>query len=168
MSKLSTASAITAIVGEGRVTFAPGYRVGRRDTDDDMAQLIGQAVAAAASAETVVCFLGLPAHFESEGFDRTHLRLPDAQLRLIAAVAAANPRVVVVLVNGSTVEMATWIDHAPAVLECWLGGQAAGGGIADVLSGRVNPGGRLAETQPIPLYRCQVAGSLHGPVAMLR
>ena len=152
---------ITAIVGEGRVAFAPGYRIGRRDTDDDMAQLIDDAVAAAASADTVVCFLGLPAHFESEGFDRTHIRLPDAQLRLIAAVAAANPRVVVVLVNGSTVEMATWVDHAPAVLECWLGGQAAGGGIADVLTGRTNPGGRLAETVPVRLE--DVPSSLNFP-----
>ena len=142
---------LIAIVGEERITFAPGYRIGRRDTGHDAADLLARAVAAAAAAETVVCFLGLPAHDESEGFDRTHMRLPAGQLQLIAAVAAANPQVIVVLVNGSTVEMTSWVHRVPAVLECWLGGQAAGGGVADVLTGRAEPGGRLAETIPVHL-----------------
>ena len=107
-----------------------------------------QAVAVAAAAETVVMLIGLPGADESEGFDRTHLRLPANQIAALHAVAAANPNVVVVLVNGSTVELGEVTPHARALVEAWLGGQAAGGAIADVLSGKVNPSGRLAETVP--------------------
>ena len=92
--------------------------------------------------------IGLPGADESEGFDRTHMNLPANQIAALHAVAAANPNVVVVLVNGSTVELGEVIPHARALVEAWLGGQAAGGAIADVLSGEVNPSGRLAETVP--------------------
>jgi beta-glucosidase len=95
--------------------------------------------------------LGLPAADESEGFDRTHLNLPADQLAALAAVAAVNPNVVVVLVNGSTVVLDRVLPYAKGLLEAWLGGQAAAGGIADVLSGAVNPSGRLAETIPLRL-----------------
>ena len=92
--------------------------------------------------------LGLPAADESEGFDRTHMNLPANQLKTLEAVAAANPNVVVVLVNGSTVLLDRVTPHAQALVEAWLGGQAAAGGIVDVLTGAVNPSGRLAETIP--------------------
>ena len=92
--------------------------------------------------------IGLPGADESEGFDRTHMNLPANQIAALHAVAAANPNVVVVLVNGSTVELGEVAPHARALVEAWLGGQAAGGAIADVLSGKVNPSGRLAETVP--------------------
>ena len=92
--------------------------------------------------------IGLPGADESEGFDRTHMRLPANQIAALHAVAAANPDVVVVLVNGATVELGEVVPHARALVEAWLGGQAAGGAIADVLSGAVNPSGRLAETFP--------------------
>lgn len=92
--------------------------------------------------------IGLPGADESEGFDRTHMRLPANQIATLHAVTAANPNVVVVLVNGSTVELGEVTPHARALVEAWLGGQAAGGAIADVLSGKVNPSGRLAETVP--------------------
>ncbi len=127
------------------VTFAAGYGLGET-TDDEALQAEAQQVAAA--ADTVVMVIGLPGADESEGFDRTHLDLPANQRAALAAVAAANPQVVVVLVNGSTVVLGDVIPHAQALVEAWLGGQAAAGGIADVLTGTVNPSGRLAETIP--------------------
>lgn len=98
--------------------------------------------------DVVVVFLGLPGADESEGFDRTHMDLPAVQLEALKAVAAANPNVVGVLVNGSTVVLGDVAPHTPGLLETWLGGQAAGGAIADVLCGAVNPSGRLAESVP--------------------
>lgn len=139
---------LEAALGPGRVRFAPGYAI-EQTTDD--AQLLADALEVAKQADVVVCFLGLPGSFESEGFDRTHIDLPTNQTELLEAVAAANPNVVVVLVNGSVVRVSHWIDSIPAVLECWLGGQASGGAIADVIAGRVNPSGRLAETMPVRL-----------------
>jgi beta-glucosidase len=98
-----------------------------------------------------VAFLDLPAADESEGFDRTHMNLPANQTALLPRLAEANPNVVVVLANGSAVRVAGWDRHAPAILECWLSGQAAGGAVADLLVGAANPSGRLAETLPLRL-----------------
>ena len=125
---------------------AAGLRV-ESATGDDPAE----AVALARRAGTVVLFLGLAAGDESEGADRDHLDLPAAQTELVEQLAEANPRLVVVLCNGSAVRMTPWDEHAPAILEIWLSGQAAGGAVADVLLGNVNPSGRLAETLPLRL-----------------
>ncbi|VTR78378.1 glycoside hydrolase family 3 C-terminal domain-containing protein [Cellulomonas hominis] len=129
--------------------FAAGFSVagveGSQDADD--AALLAEAVDAARGAGTVLLFLGLPAPDESEGYDRTHLGLPANQLAVLRAVAAVNPRVVVVLANGSAVTV-EWQDDAAAVLETWLGGQAGGSAVADLLLGVRNPSGRLAETIP--------------------
>jgi beta-glucosidase len=143
---------LRALLGDDRVTFAPGYTIdGGSDAGGDTDRLRAEAVAAATAADTVVCFLGLPGSWESEGFDRTHMDLPPDQVATLEAVLAVNARVVVVLVNGATVVVDGWVDRVPAIVEAWLGGQAAGGGVADVLTGAVNPGGRLAETMPIRL-----------------
>jgi beta-glucosidase len=130
------------------VVFAPGFTI---EPDQSATELADQAVAVAADADVVVAFLGLPARDESEGFDRTNIDLPSHQRDLLARLAVANPRLVVVLANGSSVAVADWVEHAPAVLECWLSGQAAGGAVADLLLGAANPSGRLAETIPMRL-----------------
>ncbi|WP_350348104.1 glycoside hydrolase family 3 C-terminal domain-containing protein [Agromyces sp. G08B096] len=146
---------IEAIAGEGRVVFAPGFTLDGAGADAEgdapgERALVDEAVAAAAGADVVLAFLGLPSAAESEGFDREHLRLPARQLALLDAVREANPNVVVVLANGGVVEL-PFADHVPAIVEGWLGGQAGSGAIADVLFGRVNPSGRLAETIPLRL-----------------
>src|SRR3954451_19957967 len=148
-------------VPEGvEVEFAPGFRIdgtgaegaeGADGSGADDATLAEEAVALAARAGTVVAFLGLPASEESEGFDRTHIRLPENQTGLVARLAEANPNLVVVLSNGSAVQLSGWDHHARAVLECWLSGQAAGGAAIDLLLGAADPSGRLAETLPLRL-----------------
>jgi beta-glucosidase len=137
--------AVTAMAGD--LSFSPGFLL----SGEEDPGLLSGAVTAAAAADVAIVFLGLPDEAESEGFDRKHLDLPGVQLRLLEAVARANPRVVVVLANGGVVEVASWEHHARAVLEGWLTGQAGGGAIADLLFGRVNPSGRLAETIPVRL-----------------
>ena len=139
---------VVSTFGEERVLFAPGF--GLDDVTAD-ATLRAEAVEVARRADTVVCFLGLPGSYESEGFDRSHMDLPSNQLPLLEAVVEANPRVAVVLVNGSTVTTSGWDETVPAIVEAWLGGQAAGSAIVDVLTGAVNPSGRLAESIPIRL-----------------
>ena len=141
---------LRAAVPDGvEIVFAPGFTI--EPDQSAAAELAEQAVAVAADADVVVAFLGLPARDESEGFDRTHIDLPGAQRDLLARLAAANPRLVVVLANGSSVAVADWVEQVPAVLECWLSGQASGGAVADLLLGKANPSGRLAETIPMRL-----------------
>lgn len=138
-----TTSALKAAEGL-KVTYAQGYSAALDTTTDEQ---IAEAVEAARKAKVAVVFAGLPDSYESEGYDRTHMRMPECQNRLIEAVAAANPNTVVVLHNGSPVEM-PWIDKVGAVLEAYLGGQAVGIATVQVLFGDVNPSGHLAETFP--------------------
>ncbi|WP_231916137.1 glycoside hydrolase family 3 C-terminal domain-containing protein [Microbacterium karelineae] len=137
---------IERIAGAGRVTFAPAFTLDADLVRDEV--LASEAVAVAAAAPVVLLFLGLPDRDESEGYDREHLSLPANQLALLDAVRTVNSRVVVVLSHGGVVEL-PFADDVPAIVEGWLGGQAGGGAIADVLYGKVNPSGRLAETIPM-------------------
>ncbi len=139
-------SALEAAAGR-KVTYARGYDAHATKTDD---ALLTEAVEAARRADAAVVFAGLPDAFESEGADRKHMRLPENQNTLIAAVAEANPRTVVVYHGGSPAEL-PWLDRAAAVLCMYLGGEQSGAAAADLLWGDVNPSGHLAETWPVRL-----------------
>lgn len=143
--------AIRALAGNAGISFAPGFTVdGSPESTPDSA-LQEEAVALAAAADVVLLFLGLPASFESEGFDRDHIDLPAEQTDLLDAVVAVNPKVAVVLANGAVVGVSSWAEKVPAILEGWLGGQAGGSATADLLFGIANPSGRLTETIPLRL-----------------
>lgn len=129
---------------EANVTYAQGYY---RDLDTIDEALIEEAKKVASQADTVILFAGLPDRYESEGYDRVHLHIPENQKRLIETVAEVNPNIVVVLSNGAPIEM-PWLDKIKGLLEGYLGGQALGGAIADILFGDANPSGKLAETFP--------------------
>lgn len=140
-------SAMDVLKGMENVVYAQGYDDVQDVTDE---RLLAEAVETAKNADVAVIFAGLPDNFESEGYDRKHLRMPDCQNRLIEAVADVQPNVIVVLHNGAPVEM-PWIGCVKAVLEAYLGGQAVGGAVANVLFGKVNPSGHLPETFPLRL-----------------
>lgn len=141
-----TTSAVEAAQGLP-VTYVQGYSAARDMATDEM---IAEAVQAAKAAKVAVVFAGLPDAYESEGYDRTHMAMPACQNRLIEAVAGANPNTVVVLHNGSPVEM-PWLGKVKAVLEAYLGGQAVGIATVRLLYGDANPCGHLAETFPVKL-----------------
>ena len=135
------------VKGLGTVTYAEGFR---DDVDETDEALLKEAVESAEQAEAAVIFAGLPDAFESEGFDRAHMRMPECQNELIRRVAAVQPNTIVVLHNGSPVEM-PWADQVKGILEAYLGGQAVGAAVADILYGRVNPSGKLPESFPYQL-----------------
>ena len=141
-----TTSAVEAAQGLP-VTYVQGYSAARDMAADEM---IAEAVQAAKAAKVAVVFAGLPDAYESEGYDRAHMAMPACQNRLIEAVAGANPNTVVVLHNGSPVEM-PWLGKVKAVLEAYLGGQAVGIATVRLLYGDANPCGHLAETFPVKL-----------------
>lgn len=136
---------LRALLPGAQVDFAQGYHTTGRS---DAARLHEEAVALAARADTAVLVVGLREADESEGYDREHRLLPRDQVELVRAVARAARRTVVVLLNGGVVTVEGWHDEVDAVVEAWLPGQAGGGAVADVLTGRANPSGRLAETVP--------------------
>ncbi|PVU81521.1 glycosyl hydrolase (plasmid) [Cellulomonas sp. WB94] len=158
-------SALTrAVAGARPVSFAAGYVV---ESDAADPALVAEAVEATRDADVVLLFLGLPASYESEGYDRDHMDLPDPQVALLEAVAAVNSNVVVVLSNGSAVAM-PWEHHARAVLEGWLLGQAGGSAVADLLLGTVNPSGKLAETLPLRQVDNPTVGAFPGEHEQVR
>ena len=122
-----------------------GYASGYERHGGTSDALIAEAVALAARADVALVYVGLDELAESEGLDRPHMCLPEGQDRLVEAVLAANPRTVVVLTGGASVEM-PWASSVPALVNGYLTGQGGAGAMLDVLSGAVNPSGRLAET----------------------
>ena len=122
-----------------------GYASGYERHGGTSDALIAEAVALAVRADVALVYVGLDELAESEGLDRPHMRLPEGQDRLVEAVVAANPRTVVVLTGGASVEM-PWASSVPALVNGYLTGQGGAGAMLDVLSGAVNPSGRLAET----------------------
>ncbi|MGA8659285.1 MAG: glycoside hydrolase family 3 C-terminal domain-containing protein [Chthoniobacterales bacterium] len=146
-TRISTAyDELVRLTGSGVIRYSEGYTEDGTTTQD----LIDHAANLAKGADVAVVFAGLPDSYESEGFDRASLELPAGHNQLIEAVSAAQPNVVVVLMNGSAVTM-PWVDKVRAIMEAWLGGQAGGGAVADALVGRINPSGKLSETFPARL-----------------
>ncbi|WP_218055971.1 glycoside hydrolase family 3 C-terminal domain-containing protein [Actinobaculum suis] len=159
----------------GPVTFAPGYVIPQAaDTslpagaeeaalavapesacavvrDAALAVERESALAVAQAASAAVVFLGLPENAESEGFDRTHIELPAAQLELARAVAQVQPRTVAVVMHGTVVRLAPIAQVVPAILDAGLPGQGGGAALAGILCGDINPSGKLAETVPARL-----------------
>lgn len=127
------------------ITYAQGFE---SSTDEINESLMEEAIKVAKKAKVAVIFAGLPDNVESESYDRPHMRLPNCQNALIEAVTAVQPNTIVVLHNGAPVEM-PWIDKVKGLLEAYLGGQAVGGAIVDILYGVINPSGKLAETFPL-------------------
>ena len=139
-------SFLQLLAGSGlqSVGYARGFdRQGKPD-----GRLQAQAVELAAQADVVLLFLGLDEVKESEGLDRSDMKLAQNQIDLLLAVHRTNPRLVVVLSSGSAVETG-WQSHCEALLWAGLGGQAGAGAVLDVLTGKVNPAGHLAETWPL-------------------
>ncbi|NMB58479.1 MAG: glycosyl hydrolase, partial [Chloroflexi bacterium] len=132
---------------DAELIYAPGYPM-----DDTFQQgLIDEAVSIARAADVAVLFIALPSYKESEGYDRADMDLTEQQIALIKAVSKVQPKTVVVINNGAPVVMSEWIDGVAAVIEGWMMGQAGGIAIADILFGKVNPSGKLAETFPMRL-----------------
>ena len=129
------------------VCYAKGFSAMRDEmTDAELAE----AIQAAQNADVAVVFAGLPESFESEGYDRTSMELPACQNRLIDEIVKVQPHVVVVLHNGSAVEL-PWADRVSAILELYLGGEGVGEAADQLLYGEANPSGHLAETFPLRL-----------------
>ncbi|MGC0210653.1 beta-glucosidase H [Streptomyces levis] len=130
---------------DGRPMRVIGFTLAHQDPQRAPEELIAEAAEAARAADTAVVVVATTERVESEGFDRTDLRLPGHQDDLVRAVAAANPRTVVIVNSGSPVEL-PWRDEVAAVLLSWFPGQEGGAALADVLTGAHEPGGRLPTT----------------------
>jgi beta-glucosidase len=146
-------SAFNALGVDAKIVFAQGYdsKTGSMvPTDTVNESLIAEAVRTASGAEAAVIFAGLPDSYESEGFDRKNIDLPENQNVLIREVCKVQKNTVVVLHNGSPVAM-PWINEVKAVLEMYLGGEGVGAAAASLIFGDTNPSGRLAETFPVKL-----------------
>jgi beta-glucosidase len=145
--------------------FRAGFRVGFRTPDAD--SLLERAVAVAASADVAIVCVGTTGETETEGRDRTTLALPGRQDELVRRVSAVNPRTVVVVNAAAPVDM-DWTPEVAAVLQCWFGGQEMADGLADVLFGTAEPGGRLPTTIPMRLEHAPSHANFPGENGELR
>lgn len=127
--------------------YADGYSINTESVDS---VLLEEAVRIAKNSSKAIIFAGLPEIFESEGYDRTHMQLPHNQNVLIEEISKVQPNIIVVLHNGSPVEM-PWVQSVKGILEMYLGGQNVGTATYNLLFGKVNPCGKLPETFPIKL-----------------
>ncbi len=131
----------------GTITYAEGFPADEDRFDEGME---AEAIKMSEKADKIIVFAGLPDSFESESYDRSHMRLPDCQNRLIEKLCELGKPIVIVLHNGSPVEM-PWVEKVQGIVEAYLGGEAVAEAVMDVLYGRVNPSGRLAESFPLHL-----------------
>ncbi|MEG0855916.1 MAG: glycoside hydrolase family 3 C-terminal domain-containing protein [Terrisporobacter sp.] len=143
----NTYEEIVNLTGEDNVLYSRGYDLSQ---DDTIEELVQEAKKIASEVDKVILFIGLPERYESEGFDRTHLNIPKNQEELVKELKAINENIVVVLSNGSPIEM-LFVNDVKGIVEGYLTGQATGSAIADILYGEVNPCGKLAETFPMKL-----------------
>lgn len=147
INSFRVSNVIDFVSENANITYAKGFPANADIYDEGLAK---EALEAAKAADKVVIFAGLPDSFESEGYDRAHMRLPDCQNRLIDEILAVQPETIIVLHNGSPVEM-PWLSRVKGLLEAYLGGQAVGEAVADILYGKCCPCGKLAETIPYKL-----------------
>lgn len=143
---LPVENALDNLIAQGvNVTFAKGYNKKKDEID---AKLFNEAVAAAKEADVCLVFVGLTEEFEGEGYDRKSIEMPNCHNVLVKEIVRANPNTAVVLAGGSVVRM-PWIDDVKGLLNSGLAGQAGGIAVANILTGKVNPSGKLAETYPL-------------------
>jgi len=144
----NTYDEVVKIAGNSvKIKYAQGYPI---DSDEIYEILINEAKEVAKNTDMAVVFVGLPERYESEGYDRNHMDIPKNHKKLIEAVAEVQKNIVVVLSNGAPIEM-PWADKVKGIVEAYLGGQAVGGAITDILFGITNPCGKLTETFPMKL-----------------
>lgn len=147
------------------VTYAQGYYKAPPTKKDKSrksdTELISEAAVAAKAADVAVVFIGLTEALEAEGYDRADIEIPAEHNALVAEVVKANPNTVVVLAGGAVVHI-PWIDNVKAVLNSGLGGQAGGSAVANILTGKVNPSGKTAETYPLSFEENPVYGNYPG------
>lgn len=152
-TKLPSLRAAMEAAGD-TVAYYPSYELNGDKNEEELKR----AVDGAKEADVAVLVVGLPDSYESEGYDRQHMAMPESHCELVSEIAKVNPNVVVVLMGGSPVEM-PWLADAKAVLNMHLGGQAVGEAGADLLYGVENPSGKLAETYPVSYKDCSSSES---------
>ena len=164
---VSPLDGIKTRAGSLTVRYALGVPMqGEETPNDNHQQQIDEAVAAAKASDVALVFVGYSWKLETEGKDRPNMDLPAGQDELIQAVAAANKNTIVILNAGDSVDLTRWIDHVPALLDAWYGGEEGGNAIADVLFGDTNPSGHLPFTflrklQDSPSYGNYPGENLH-------
>ncbi|RGX62730.1 glycosyl hydrolase [Thomasclavelia ramosa] len=147
INSFKVVSALEAASDISEIIYAQGYET---IEDRKNQELFDEAIDIASKADIAVVFVGLPEAFESEGYDREHMRMPNCQNELISSIAKVQKNTVVILHNGSPVEM-PWADEVSAILEAYLGGEGVGTAEVSLLFGDANPCGKLAESFPLKL-----------------